>query len=271
MQANVAQYVVRGEDASIVCEQRDGERLVVAVVDGHGGDEVVRICKTALPSFVETHTANIVPTPSEFVQIFASLHEACEGRHSGAVVTACVVERASGRLGCANVGDVLCAIVSATSHAIMHTTHRLQDNAAERQRLSCFLGDHGPPRLYPGGLSCSRCIGDYDCPRASCEPAVAYATLGRSDTLVLASDGLWESRSMKSLARVVRATRCAASLVQTQRQYPDDATAVIVAFRPPAPRASFAGWLFRTGSSSSSSDDEAWQTAHQSTVVTVPL
>lgn len=115
-------------------------------------------------------------------------------------------------------------------------------------------------RIYPGGLSNSRAIGDADCPLISCEPSVTWSPFGPSDVLVLASDGLWDDMPLSKICRVARDTRCARHILNVNVRsgaFRDD-TSVIVASclprveRTPSPIAS----IFRSGSTSSLSSDD---------------
>lgn len=277
MQYNAAAYLVKGEDECI-CAERSGV-LLLGVADGHGGRAAARMCKERLITWFEGRTAEqeedgmrsrfIV---DELQAVFVRLHD--EARRlpccSGAALTVCIVDRATGEFTCANVGDAGCLLVSPTSHMWMTTTHRLQDNAQERSRLkehiSCIVNrsggmGEGPPRLFPGGLACSRAIGDGDCPHVCCTPSVTSGVVGPHDTLVIASDGLWDhASSVRRVARTVRESRCAQTLLRRScRSYDDDASVIVAAWAPrKVPSTEGIRSLFMRSSSGSSfsSDDE---------------
>ena len=283
VQYNGAVYNIKGEDARIAFDLSD-DYLVLAIVDGHGGDGAARLIRTQLEdctrSTMPTGDWTAATTGSWLQTIFASLHAECVRLpcHSGAALTMCILERSTGAFLCANVGDSGCLVVTPTSHYWATTSHRLQHNAEERERLSVHVGFAelegarvGPPRLYPGGLSCSRSIGDGDCDAVSCIPSVSRGKLCADDVLVLASDGLWDVLSCARVSTLARETRCAYSILRTSSKTFTDDTSVIVASqanaKPPsvAPRLLF----FRTGSASSlSSDDDELPTR---TVVNVQL
>ena len=182
---------------------RAGDRLVVAVADGHGG-AARRGCAARLEPLVRD-----APIDAEALRrAFRALHAECARLDdcSGAALTVCAIDEATGEFACANVGDVHCMLVTPTSYLWMSTSHRLQDNAAERARLADHVRvDAGPPRLFPGGLACARSVGDVDCPHASCEPDVAHGVLVDGAVLVLASDGVWDALPARRV--VARARR----------------------------------------------------------------
>ena len=185
MQHSGAGYAIKGEDERSAF-LLDATTLVITVVDGHGGANAARLCKRLLEGMLTADTADTASLERcdwavRLERAFATLHAECLRLPccSGAALTVCVVDTATGRVTCANVGDAGALLVSPTSHLWLSTSHRLQDNAQERERLRAHVGTlhtGGPPRLYPGGLACGRSIGDADCPYVTCAPAVATGT-----------------------------------------------------------------------------------------------
>lgn len=264
MHHNASTHSIKGEDECIVDETR--HLLLLGVADGHGGAAAARLCKARAAAALNGGR----PTPAALTAAFAQLHAECRALPccSGAALTLCVVDRASGAFTCANVGDAGCLLVTPTSHVWMSTSHRLQDSAAERDRVKEHVkfptsdaGEaYGPPRLYPGGLACSRSVGDADCPHVVCTPAVSSGVVGPGDSLVLATDGLWDAVPTRRAAQLVRETRCASTLLRrASRSYDDDASAVVASWRPrrSSSSGSFSSLFLRSSSGSSlSSEDE---------------
>ena len=258
IQTNSAVQLIKGEDV-VICHE-DETRWILAIADGHGGAAVANTCSTLLPKMVIEFTKNVLPSEEEFQRIFEKLHEQCKNMYSGAALTLCVLDKITLAVGCANVGDVGCIIATPSSYAWLSTTHRLQDNAQERKRLHCGVQHAtlaGPPRLWPGGLSCGRTLGDADCPSASCVPSVAYATLDKFSVLIIASDGIVDATTPRRIADVARQTRCATSVLRIKSQYNDDASVIVASTQPTNPYVRFSNWLFKSGSSSSSDDDDS--------------
>lgn len=241
---------------------RAGDRLVVAVADGHGGAGAARLCAARLEALLRD-----APIDAEALRrAFRALHAECARLDdcSGAALTVCAIDEATGEFVCANVGDVHCMLVTPTSYLWMSTSHRLQDNASERARLAAHVRvDAGPPRLFPGGLACARSVGDADCPHASCEPDLAHGVLVDGAVLVLASDGVWDALPTRRV--VARARRGTAGAILSAHGFSDDATVVTVSHRPPTSPSRWRGIFRRTSSASSMSSDDG------ATVVHVPL
>lgn len=269
MHISHAGYTVKGEDVCVCAE--DGLRYLLAIADGHGGPDVARICRDNLAHLVDALSAAPVPTPTEFETIFRTLHFLSEGHTSGAVLSVCVVDKATRRIGCANVGDVHCYLVSPNSHARLNTSHRLQDNPAERMRLgdNVRIDINGPPRMFPGGLACSRAIGDGDCPTRSYMPAVCYETLSQDHTLLMASDGIWDCVDLKKVINTARRTHSAHTIIRLRTQYTDDASVIVASHQEPIQRIGLK-WLFKSTGSSSSSDSDDDRPVQKSTLM-VPI
>ena len=262
MYHSLSKHVVKGEDRAIIL--KNDCRVVLGIADGHGGSMSVQTCVDVLSTVLSTVSTPCgpsgLPTVSQLENIFKSIHASCAGNddNSGTTLTLCIVNCETHEFVCANVGDSHCMLVNPKSYIWMSTTHRLQDNASERQRLYPYVQSDGKcvPRLYPGGLSCSRNIGDYDCVHSSHRPCVSYGKLEPYDALVLASDGLWDHVGVKKITNVARQTRCANSILKCKNAYYDDATIIVASRTPPVSRTSIARLFFRAGSSSSSSDDD---------------
>lgn len=262
------QYTVKKEDMCIYTETNT--RHILAIADGHGGSKVAQICRDNLSNLIEELSNQTIPTPQEFENIFQKLHTLSYDHYSGAALSVCIIDKASRCIGCANVGDVHCYIVSPSSYTILNTSHRLQDNAAERTRLgdSVRINLIGPPRMFPGGLACSRGIGDYDCPTSSCKPAVCYETIGQYDDLIIASDGIWDSVAIKRVMNTVRQTHSAHTVIRLRSHYPDDASVIVASHQEPIQRLGLK-WLFKPNTSSSSSDEDDFMPADKKCIPVV--
>lgn len=246
---NCAMYSVKHEDRCFLRRFSDGS-CVCGVVDGHGGNAAAQLCREYL--------VGLSALPQNMDRIFMDLHASCSALpcNSGASLTVCILE--GDRLICANVGDSHALVVTPTSHYWMTESHRLQDNVAERTKLgphvSHVAGEDGrpigPPRLFPGGLSCSRSIGDGDCPYTSCIPSVCETVLRADDILVVASDGVWDRVRLSSLCRKAREYHSALMLLQGV-QFDDDASVLLLSCSQE--RTSV---FRRVGSNSSISSDE---------------
>lgn len=249
MKVSCAVYNLKGEDKVIHNPVREN-CMIVGIADGHGGDDTAIHCRNCV------HALRDVPT--DFETLFQSLNDfAATLDTSGCALTICTYD--NGTLRCANVGDALCIVVTQDSYYWMTTSHRLQDNAQERMRFKSYVGfiasnnsPSGPPRLFPGGIACSRSIGDKDCQHKTCVPSCSEASLCEDDIVVIASDGLWDSCNVSKICENVRYYRSAKSLIGACSRLLDDTSVIVLSNT--AERTS----LFKRVSSNSSisSDDD---------------
>mgnify|MGYP006137340073 CR=1 FL=1 len=284
---------VKDEDAHSILnlETVDGNCVVVAVMDGHGGARAAHRCRDRLEDIVVADRSSPVALGDSFFsdvrcdpvsqdhatqffeRVFASLHSEClavQGT-SGTTLTLCVFNERDGNFVCANVGDSLAVHFSTTaSHTCLTVSHRLQDNPDERMRLRSnlhFATDRngvprGPVRLYPGGLACSRSLGDGDCLFLSCTPSISKGRLTPDSVVVVASDGLWDATTLQQVKHCAIGVSGGTHTLRRQlHNATDDVTMLCVkqnvgtVNRPR--RASFL-WrpIFRSSSSSSVSSDD---------------
>ena len=248
---NGAVYSTKAEDSRIYKPLSNG-RFICGIADGHGGCAAARLCKEHIS------TLDDVCNPTS---LFREIHDKCLALecNSGASLTVCFVNDLE--VQCANVGDSHALVVTPTSHYWISESHRLQDNVNDRTLLSAQVGyaqcdgkSSGPPRLYPGGLMCSRSVGDADCPFISCKPSVCHTTLDADDIVIVASDGLWDAMPLHKVCKVARETRCAETLLRTHKQHFSDDTSVIMVSTKTAKKPY--GVLFRVSSNGSISSDD---------------
>jgi serine/threonine protein phosphatase PrpC len=242
--------------------------IIVGVADGHGGATAAQLCKDRIANIFVTHADKHVECAIKAT--FEDLHRECCNLPccSGCTLTVAIVDLHNGNYTCGNVGDSHAIHLKFSTHIWITTSHRLQDNLSERRRHwqnVSYLSNNtqhpvGPPRLFPGGLTCSRAIGDADCKHVSCEPSVCSDIIKEGDALVLCTDGVWDTAPVKKITQVTRDTMNPDFLCRLATKFGvnDDATAVIVTREKR--KTSLHVGLFklfdRTGSSSSFSSEE---------------
>ena len=254
---------VHDEDRHLAFEDGDG-CLVVCAIDGHGGAAAADLCAARGAEVYRAAKRECADDVHACLRsTFARLHGLCTQLRcqSGCALTMVRLHRETGRVTCANVGDATALVISSTSHRHLSVSHRLQDNAFERTRLGSHIGfvnGQGPPRLFPGGLACSRSIGDADCPHVSAEPHLCDDRLRAHEDLVICTDGITDCTSAKRMVALfeyhnpqyLHSTRCL-----------DDATAIVVSRSSRATTSPMLSrMLFRRASHSSggsSSDEDA--------------
>ena len=269
-------YVLKGEDASCTCDLKlaDGTTMrLYGVFDGHGGARAAQFAAENLPRLIHAHfTAARVGSRAE------RLRGACKaafiecdklfaaGSSFGDGTTASVVILDADELTSANVGDsTMMLFLPGGEAVILGMDHRVERRTEEEHQRVMAAGATigrikgvsgmpvGPLRLYPGGLTVTRSIGDSDSTSACiAEPAVATRTVPPTGfTVVLATDGVWdfiEMAHVKRLAIASRAPKCGPSwlsraimrTVNGKNLQIDDATVLCVHATDPAATAAAA-------------------------------
>lgn len=271
---SAAQRVVHGEDRASVRVRhtdRGGELVVLAVLDGHGGDEAVERLHTLLPSVLDEELGRRADPGKALCATFARLADSVRDCASGAACTIVIV--VDGREAwSANVGDAQALLVEPSSQTWLTSTHRLDDAADERTAVVARGGQlrrvgsglhFGSLRCDPGGLAMSRSLGDVDCPCVSRTPSVSCTPIASAHFfVVVASDGVWDALSASTIARRARRHGYGSSDAATQivdaawrRSTRDDVSAVVASAGMCARRLSPMSRLFGSSSSMSSEDD----------------
>ena len=207
------QNMIRGEDLTFRFRKKD--YLIVGVADGHGGKQVSELCQQRTPDLFSNELNKNDNIEEILKSLFRSLHKEAQSvtNCSGSTLTVVVINEKTMQYTCANVGDSEALIISPASYMWITNSHRLQVNSSERQKLqnhisfACIPNTSiraGPPRLYPGGLACSRSIGDADCPHVSCEPYIYSDTFKEEDTILICSDGVWDFASFPKILKLIR-------------------------------------------------------------------
>jgi len=285
--AECAWRAVKGEDAHCTFRLPSiyGEYLVVAVMDGHGGPEAACHCRGRLRDwFLSSEDSPVAQGDDFFKQrdrarpffeaMFNDLHSECTAMPwtAGTTLTVCVFDDQGARYACANVGDSAAVHFSpTTSHTFMTMTHRLQDNPEERARVQHMLRyaadangtPRGPLRLYPGGVACSRSIGDKDCPAIIPVPSVSVGGMMQGSVVVVASDGLWDTMPFKRISSMALVADSASRMVKRLlARSTDDVTVLCVrcpsAEEAPTTRRVLPFWrpMFASSSNSSLSSED---------------
>lgn len=248
---NCAVFSLKNEDKYFF-KQFNEHSCICGIADGHGGSGASKICRD--------YISELQSAPTSLDDLFLCLHQYCLQLpcQSGASLTVCIID--GNKIHCANVGDSHALIVTPTSYYWISESHRLQDNSGERTKLSQYIKyitdengfPVGPPRLFPGGLACSRSVGDADCPHINCKPSISEAVMNPKDILIIASDGLWDSIRLTRICRIARETISASALCESAN-FKDDTSIIILSFSRERPLS-----LFRRISSNSSisSDDD---------------
>lgn len=239
---------------------------VIGVADGHGGKGSASLCTNNIENILKT-----VIEDNDFESscqiLFSTLHEKCKILEccSGCTLTVVLINIRTCQYTCANVGDSMAIHIKPHSYMWITTSHRLRDNVIERNRLknniSYIIHDNvvfGPPRLYPGGLACSRSIGDSDCELISSTPSLYSDILLHDDIILICTDGVWDSIEINKILKVIRTSWSPESLckILMKKNIEDDVTATVISKsrkKLPTPGGIFKLFIKNTSNSSLSS------------------
>jgi len=256
---------VKGEDGLRVERVRiGGEQVVMAiVVDGHRGHEAAAHVVDGLVELVaeEAHgdatgAALCSAACRAFEELHRQLHNSPNPTNAGTTVTLCLLNEVRAELSVCNVGDSSAYLFAkpgsngSKSPSIELTqSHRLETSESERARVRSMGGvvgqsmvgktPVGPMRGYPGGVCCSRSLGDRDCGSwLSPVPFTAvYPFPPAEAVLVVASDGVWDTVNPGTVSKLVlsangpqnAARRVVARAVKAHGEYlRDDITCVCI-------------------------------------------
>ncbi|CAJ1397564.1 unnamed protein product [Effrenium voratum] len=199
----------------------DQTAALVAVFDGHLGDEAAAFCAERLP----LHLAK-AETASEWQEAFkacdAELRERLPQTEAGTTATVVRVKESSQdalELLVGSCGDCRAVLWQKESNTLLSTRDHRPSDADERRRIEAAGGEvtkedpDDPPRV-DGVLSCSRALGSFELKqealwpedqKVSCLPDFYKWHATRGDWLILACDGIWDAASNEQVVdRVCR-------------------------------------------------------------------
>ena len=138
--------------------------------------------------------------------------------------TACVVFTSQDKIICANCGDSRAILY--TGGKVVPLSHDFKpERPSERARIEANQGvvkqfGFGPYRLYPGGLSLSRALGDRDFKLVSGVPELMCADLDEQvEFFCVACDGVFDVLSDTKVAEIIIQYRAEAQIQALQRAY----------------------------------------------------
>ncbi|KAJ4823588.1 hypothetical protein Tsubulata_040349 [Turnera subulata] len=231
---------------------------VFAIFDGHNGNAAAIFTKENLLN----HVLGAIPPrlgrdewlqalPRALVAGFVKTDKEFQRETSGTTATFVIVDGWTVTVAC--VGDSRC-VLDAQGGAVTNLTvdHRLEENEAERERVTASGGEvgrlsivggaeYGPLRCWPGGLCLSRSIGDMDVGEFIVPvPYVKQVKLSNAGgRLIIASDGIWDALSSEMAAKSCRglpaelAARQVVKEALRTRGLKDDTTCIVVDIIPP--------------------------------------
>uniref|UniRef100_A0A7S3V0J1 PPM-type phosphatase domain-containing protein n=1 Tax=Aplanochytrium stocchinoi TaxID=215587 RepID=A0A7S3V0J1_9STRA len=210
------------------CDDKQKNRIFVALMDGHGGKACMEFVKAVLHHFIaieylkggdwaEAIRTGILKVEEAWIKKATKKSDDGKANISGCTCTVCILE--GNRVYCGWLGDSPAWIMSGKNHVVDLTTDHKPNEINERNRIEAAGGEVrskefrqerpcclkpkvtvGPSRVYPGGLAVARAIGDVNCKLKEygglpgtvvAEADIKVVDLSDSATyMVLCSDGL---------------------------------------------------------------------------------
>lgn len=199
---------------------------MLAVFDGHAGDEVAESAAEALPALAEIYAE------APLTDLFAELSSRLVEHSAGA--TATIARLRSGELEFGVIGDSPIALLKTDGSFVTGACHNVRTNLEERAAAEARGGSYSRGYLFGDtlhyGLQMSRALGDrFMGAVLSREPEMGSVPVEAGDVLVLATDGvLYEGDDLRHLCEMKSAEAIVADALA--RGTHDNVSAIRVEF-----------------------------------------
>lgn len=214
--------------------------LFLAVMDGHGGDEVVQLCKDSLKGVVTKVTENKeIVGLAEVQEIFKLLNEQTLEMYSGSTLSLVFISYQHEIVYVGILGDSPVVIKDSDGQVNVSPDHNARTNLKERKaaikRGACYSGGYICEHPSGNGLQMTRSLGDTEFRNfLDRTPEVYSARIGSESFVALLSDGVADpghgsSDSMKSVVSMIENGASAIDLVKDalKRKTRDNVTAIV--------------------------------------------
>ena len=195
------------EDCAISIDNfnKESNRHLYCVFDGHGGDVTAKLCVKKFPEiFRKSLLANPFDYELAIKKSFYLMDKEIENlKVNETGNTATIVFIHNKLLYCANVGDSSCCIIGKTNEFL--TVNHKCSNKSEIKRIEKEGGQIIEDRL--GGILCiTRGLGDFDLKKKGliCEPYITKKLIDHNvEYCVIASDGVWDVLSPDDISKII--------------------------------------------------------------------
>ena len=194
------------EDCAISIDNfnKESNRHLFCIFDGHGGDATAKLCVKKYPEiFRKCLLGNPFDYELAIKKSFYLMDKEIENLNKKETGnTATIVFIHNKLLYCANVGDSSCCIIGKTNEFL--TINHKCTNKDEMKRIEKEGGVIIENRLG-GILAVSRGLGDFDLKKKGliCEPYITKKLIDHNiNYCVLASDGVWDVLSPDDIAQI---------------------------------------------------------------------
>lgn len=232
------------EDRNIINQTENG--ILLAVFDGHGGDEVSDFCeKNILRAFNDVADNNDMPTiPLKIKGIFDFLARLTNDMRAGSTASIVFIPSTMDRAFVGVLGDSPVIIKNKDNEYWIAPEHNVRSNpkeVEEAKKRGGFIHDGYlfGSQPFGGGLQMSRALGDASLSDVlNREPEVFEQTLGAGSFVLVGSDGLLDPSHKSGSAASAITTKIesgeeAPTLVKWAVSVPtnDNVTALLVRIR----------------------------------------
>lgn len=224
------------EDRYVVHRLPHGHLL--AVFDGHGGDECAEYCARELTSLTDSIINSIAS--SGFRGIFGSLNEQTKNFSSGCAASIVYVDEKYDKVTVGVLGDVPVIVHPSYANGTVWVApeHNVRSNKSEAKaaegRGGIVVNGYLFNRYSGNGLQMSRALGDSSLDGVlSREPEIFNFSVGPGGYVLVASDGILDPGHNSDFMLDIQDTDTAESLVEAAVKVPtgDNVTAVLVRFK----------------------------------------
>ena len=201
---NKRQYM---EDTYVVSPLKSPCSFMVGVFDGHGGDEVAKICrenfKEVLQQSLVTYTHDInIAIRAAFADADSLVKQLGASSTVGSTAVIAIVTK--DRIWFANAGDSMAMAVVYGQPMLFSSEHKVEN---EKDRIKAEGGYitywDGVARVN-GTLNVSRALGDYYLKKhVNSDPFLKSCKLSEVSYFLLASDGIWDVMSCQDIHAIV--------------------------------------------------------------------
>lgn len=225
------------EDQNIIYPSPDGNKHLLAIMDGHGGNETAEFCQKNIPRlWLFSQIKNNEEAVLE--RLIERLNEETREMSSGSTISVVYVSEGQNMAWVAVLGDSPVIIVDKNGNANISPAHNARSNIRERNRAIDHGGRYEDGYIWYGdkGLQLTRALGDIHLTKIlNRRPEIYSVELGPESVIVVASDGLIDPshqksrEESKSVAELAKNGSEAQELInwRTKKGIHDNATAIV--------------------------------------------
>lgn len=188
------------QDRDIIYPSPDGNKHLLAIMDGHSGSEAAEFCQKNIPRlwlFSQIKDGG----EAALKRLIERLNEETREMSSGSTISVVYVSEGQNMAWVAVLGDSPVIIVDKNGHINISPDHNARSNIQEREWAIDRGGKYEDGYIWYGGrgLQLTRALGDVHLTKIlNRRPEIYFVELGPDSVIVVASDGLIDPFHQKS-------------------------------------------------------------------------